>query len=498
MMRVSVLRVCVGAGLSVAVAGCAHLARQAAAPQAQEPSCAVAAAATHAPAATAPCEVEVPADGFGWDEVARLAASRSREAGALLLDAVTERRQAAVDTAWRNPQLRAGWSVGDADEETPGRTGMRTYPDEPGSPTRPFTRNREWSERSSDSAMAGLRVYVANPFVNRWLRKRGEAAAQAKEEESREVGFALFCEVRALCLEAEMLREEAVLLQQMAALREQACEVRREQSEAGIVTALEQIRAETRLASLRSEMSERLATRQQLLRRIAVLAGVPPESLRLKPREGSRRLSDSLLDAAALTELACLRRPDLARLRREVEAAGFEVASAEAGRIPWFEHVEGRYDDGRAVTRSTEANVSGSDRAERDETEWQVRLAVTLPVFSWMGDEVRLSRSRRAAAEARERGLLDEIVREVEGVLQDYREARAERDRCVMERERLLTVMAGRIDALAAEPTVRREDILEAREELLRFVRVCLRAEQECLRLEQHLESVSGGPLQQP
>ncbi|MDD2347040.1 MAG: TolC family protein, partial [Kiritimatiellae bacterium] len=181
---------------------------------------------------------EPPAEGYDWNTLARMAAANCSEARALLLDAQAERNKTAVDTGWRNPQLRLGHGWSDRDDDTAGRTGMRTYPDEAGSPQRPFRSYPEWDDRSFTERSVGLRVYTANPFVNRWLRKRGEAAARAIEKESEEEAYAIFCEVKTLCLEAELLREEIGLLERMAEIRTKLRDLRREQSEAGVTSPL--------------------------------------------------------------------------------------------------------------------------------------------------------------------------------------------------------------------------------------------------------------------
>lgn len=440
------------------------------------------------PAAVAPTDAPVgaavpapPPDGFDWDVLARLAAADSTEARALLLDAEATRYQTAVDTGWRNPRLSSGRHWGQEDE-TSTEIGASS-------------RTAEWQERDFNGYTAALRVYTANPFVNRWLRRRGAADAQAKEEEAKEASYAIFCEVKSLCLEAEISRGEIDLLQQMVSLREQACALRREQSDAGVVSALQLIRSETRLAALRAEISERQTGRQQLIRRLAILTGIPSNQLRLRPAEPARQVKPAYLDEAALTELAFLRRPDLIRAQREQDAAEHAVRAARAGQIPWFEYVEAQCEAESADTYSYEQNDARYDSSQKDETEWQIRAAVTLPVFNWLGDEIRLTRTELAAAKARVHGLYEQIRREVGGVLQDYCSARAERDRIASDCERLRSAMTARIDALAAEPTVRSEEVLAAREELLEYVRVCMKAEQEGQRLTQYLETVSGGPL---
>ena len=455
---------CVGVWL---MAGCASVKQATPEPRPATPE------GTNA-AATAAARISSPPEGgYAWDELARLAAANSSEAKVLLLEAEAERHQTAVDTGWRNPQLRVGEHWGDEDETTVSKNS-----------------DRGWSEKDSDGYMTGLRVYTVNPFVNRWLRKRGAASVQAKDAEAEEVKYAVYCEVKSLCLEAEMLREDIGMLEQMAGLRKQMRTARTEQTDAGVASALELIRAETRLAMLDSEIHEKQTARQQIVRRIAVLAGVPAEQVRLRPPDFDRQVDSAYLDAAVLTDLAFLRRPDLQRALHQKDAAEHGLKAAQAGQIPWFEYVDGVYEGETAHTSSSEAA-----QKHQDMTEWQARVAVTLPVFSWLGDEVRLNRAQLAAAEERVQGLYDKIRREVDGVLEDYRIVRAERDRVAAENKRLRETMTARIDALADEATVRREDVFAAREELIGYMRVCMKAERECLRLTQYLETVSGGSL---
>jgi outer membrane protein TolC len=453
------------------------------------------AAATASQTLAAPSIPPPPAEGYAWDELARLSAANSSEARVLQWQAEVERHQTDVDTGWRNPQMRFGTQWGDEDESTAGRSGYRTYPEETGSPSRPFTSNSEWGDKDYNEYSGALRIYTVNPFVNRWLRRRGAAAAAAKEAESQEVRYAIFCEVKSLCLEAEVLRKDIDYLGQIADLREQIRATRNEQAAAGFASEIDLIRAETKLASLRSEIREKRTARQQLIRRIAVLAGIPVEQVRLRSPDFGQAIAPAYLDAAVLTDLAFVRRPDLQRALLEKAAAEHGLRAAKAGQIPWIEYVEGTFGSEREHAKTTEENVSGSDRSTRDETDWGARVAVTLPVFNWLGDEIKLNRARLSAAETRAQGLYDRIRREVDGVLEDYQDIRSERDRLAVERERLCASATTRIDALAKEPAVRREDVLAAREELIDYQRVCMRVDHEYLRYAQYVETVSGGTL---
>jgi len=482
-----------GLTLATCAVGCAS-----ARPGASAAQTAVASSATtNAALASSGCGVtnSPPPGGYAWDDLARMAASNSAEAKALLLEADAENSKTAVDTAWRNPQIRMGRGWSEKDEETPQRTGMRTYPDEVDMPSRPFTNYRKWSNSSYDSYTTGLRVYISNPFVNRWLRKRGEASVRALKSQSEEVKYALYCEVKSLCLDAQMLDRDIALLEQMNGLREQLRDIRKEQTAAGVSGLLDLIRAETRLVMLKSELREKKTAHQQLIRRIAVLAGIPVGQVKLRAPKMGEKINAAYSNLAVLTDLAFLRRPDLKRAVLEKEAAEHGVKAARAKDIPWIEYLEGNYTDESGHSDSSEMYYSGSDRTHESETEWQARFAVTIPVFNWLGDEVRMNRAHLAASEARVQGLYDSIRREVAAVWEDYCGAAAERDQVVSDNEKLFKQMSAQINALANEQTVRREDVAAIREELVEYRRASMEAEYDYLRLTQYLESVCGGSL---
>ncbi len=472
-------------GLLGAAAGCAGPAAPPAGDSFREVSAAEEAAPMPAP----------PAAGYAWDDLARRAAERGGEARALLLEAGAERRQAEVDTAWRAPQLRLGSRQGEADRETPGRLALRSDPLLPGVPAEPDMRPGEWESRSSDAYEVGLRVFISNPFVNRWLRKSGESAAQAKEAGSREAAYALACEVRSLCLEAASLREEIGVLEQIEAFRTQLRDIRSRQAAAGVAGALDLIRTVTRAAAIRSDLREKEAEHRQLVRRISLLADVPAEQIRLRPPAAENLPDAAVWAPGELVDLALSWRPDLARAEREQDAARHAVAAAKAGLLPWFDYVEGSYEGESTRSTAYEDYTTGYDAIDQDSTEWQLRLAVNIPIFAWDGKGVRLAQARLAAGAARAQALRAQIRTEIAGVRKDYLRACAERDRLAAECQQVRDVMTAKIDALAQESAVKQEDLLAAREEIADYGRILLRADLECRRLALELESVVGGPL---
>lgn len=429
-----------------------------------------------------------------WDALALRAAERSSEAKVLLLEAEAERRQAVVDTAWREPQLRLGAAQGEADEETEGRLAVRTDPAT--ARTEPDLRPREWEAIDSDAYEVGLRIYIVSPFVNQWLRRRGEATALAKEAESREAAYAVYCEVRSLCLEAACLQEEIDLLEQVEGYRVEIRDIRSRQAAAAVAGALDLIQAVTRVADLRADLRGRKEEHRRLIRRIALLAGVSEDRLRLKPVREEPLPDVASWTADELVDLAYSRRPDLARAGHEDDAAAHGLRAAKAGLLPWFDYVEGAYAGDRVQGSAYEDDTTGYDSRERDSTEWQVRVAVNLPVFDWDGKEVRLARTLQEASDARLRDLRERIRSELGAVREDYLRACAERGRIAEENRQVRELMEAKIDALAQEPSVSLEDILAAREEVARYARIRMRADQECRRLAQELEALAGGPLE--
>ena len=439
-----------------------------------------------------------PAAGYDWDWLARRASARSGEALALLREAMAERHQAEVDAAWRAPQFRLGSGRGELEEETPARAAWSTDPLEPTAAPEPTLLPREWETQESDAYEVGLRVFVANPFVNRWLRAQGETAARAKEAAAQEAADAVFHEVRSLCLEAAALQSELVLLRQIADLRTEERDLRSRQAAAKVGSAPDLIQAISRHAQLRADIREKETEYRGLLRRIAVWANVPEEQIRLRAPADGWRPEVSGWEPETLVGLAMSRRSDLVRLAHEKTAAEHGVRAAKAEQIPWFDHVEGTYEGESAQVDAYEDFQTGFDQTDRDRTEWQLRLAVNLPVFDGSGHKARLFQARADAAAVRLQTLQMDLTSEIARVLTEYRQACAERDRLMEEGGKVQALMTAKIEALAQEAAVSPDELRQTRESVLEYSRVQLRAECECLRLGQYLEALAGGPLEPP
>ena len=107
-------------------------------------------------------DIQAPEGGWGWDELARRAGQRADEAKVQFIRAAAKRQQLDGDLSWKDPQLRLGQSWDDTRDRTTGRPP---------------------ANGDGDSFKAGLRFYIANPFVNRYVRRAGDARIEALEQE---------------------------------------------------------------------------------------------------------------------------------------------------------------------------------------------------------------------------------------------------------------------------------------------------------------------------
>jgi outer membrane protein TolC len=415
------------------------------------------------------------------DELAHMAAARAPEARAILIKAAARRYKASLDTAWKDPELRLGHAWSDSDENTPGRyTSSRAH---------------KWEDGDSDTDIIGLRFYFANPFVGKWLRRQGEAEVRALEARARQEEYAVFCEVKTLCQELSVLDRDIVLLGQLGALRAEMQKFREDQAEAGVGRSpLGAIQAETKKEQLAGELLSKRAESRQLRRQIALLAGVKAEGLRLVDTP-SPSPSFALLDPASLADLAFLRRPDLAEAREEKSAAEYTVNAAKAGNIPWFDFAEGTYQNRDTVSKEYSSSVNGYDRTTEDSDEWRLRLGITIPLFTWMGDSVKFSRLQLEAAETRAQGLYESVRGEIYGVLEDYKAVAAEYARLTESGDAFCKKMEERIAEMEKGGAAPQDEILKAREELVEYRRVCLKNADAWQRQLLLLETVSGGSL---
>lgn len=427
-----------------------------------------------------------PSGGWTWDALARLAGERADKAKMEFLKAAVRRQKLDADLAWKDPQLRIGHTWEDSRQRT----------------SHPNSIERERPENGSGGTYtAALRVYISNPFVNRYVRRAGEASVQSLEARAKAEQYAVYCEVKSLCLEEERLKREQARRTEAIELwsRVRQCLDRR-MKQGVIKSPLDAVKAEIAHERALAQAEEAARERRLVRREIAFLAGIPERwlEIRYSPPEPP---GTNVAFAAALSEMAFARRPDLVGALAELESARAGVGAAKAARLPWFDFVEGSYAHSSGIERDWASYKYGGiewpDRGrKRDRADdWQIRAAISLPVFTWFGGSVKMSRLVADAADVRVQGLRAAIGNEVECALDGFRVSDARFARVSRSAAAFLKKMESRLSEFAQSAAVKPDDVCRAQIELLDYRSFKDEAEFDWIRSILLLETVSGGPL---
>lgn len=420
----------------------------------------------------------MPAGGWSWNELARLAGERADKAKIQFIRASAKRQQLDADLAWKDPQLRLGRSWEDERVRSTGEP--RSYGD-------------------GDQFTAGVRFYIANPFVNRYIRRSGNAEVEALEARARTEQYAVYCEVKSLCLEEERLRREQRRRAEASELWERVRLSLERRLEKGVVKSpLDVIHAEVAREKARAQADEAALMRRVVRRQIAFYAGVPERGMLIRYTPPEPPATNRAF-AAALWDAAFERRPDLVGARAELAAARAQVGMAKAAYLPWFNFVEGSYSYSTASDDSwrgsyLKRNLQSLHKTSRED-EWQVRVAITVPIFTWFGSQVRASRVVEEMQDLRVRSLCDSLRNEIEVAMDDFRAADVLFTRLSEQGGSFVKRMRARIDEFANSSTVKPDDICRAQLELLDYRKFKDEAEYEWVSRILLLETVSGGPL---
>lgn len=416
-----------------------------------------------------------PEGGWTWEELAVRAGEKAMKTGRGSMRALEARLKAEEDLAWKDPELKLSrsWTSGDND---------RTY------------RNR-WDESDGKDWGIGLRLYIPNPFINRFLKKKGEAVVDKYDAESVADGYAVYTEVKLMCLEERRLENELQRRQSEGKILKRGKELADESREDGVAESpydTIRMRAKNERNNLRIEILKRHIRR--LHHQIALAANVKDEDFAIN-LTGLELVDPAAMTLDDLVEKAFARRPDLARANAQYREAEARLGMAKAANIPWFKYVEAGYQHAYASKDSHEIGYL-KDRGKSDKDETYVKLTLTIPLFTWVGDSVEISRQVRDAAEARVREMYETIRLEVSSGLERYREVVA-------------SVKTAEVEAFAAEMEERINDYeesgadiaaasIKARLELNDYLEFVHEVELNACEALIDLESVIGGPTGAP
>lgn len=411
---------------------------------------------------------------WSWEELAVRAGARADAARIEYIAAAARRLRAEEDLAWKNPELRYGHGWDRSREHRWNRGGDSDF-------------NDEVQRGDGYSSSVGVRFYVPNPFVNRYVRRQANAEVRKKEALAAVEAYGVYGEVKLLCLEVLRARREIenLSVQERAwdELRKAAAESR---SQGVFRSPLDVVHAENRYRRTHLKRALLESSLDALRRRIAWLAGLPEEKLEIadampEPPE------PAALSPEALSETAFARRPDLAAAVAELEAADAGVGATKAAHIPWFRFVQATYEH-------DSGDASQYDRSDSShENQFELEASLIVPVFTWTGQSVKLSKLVREQADARLKALYTSIRREIVTAYGDYRDASA-RVRTT-ESVDFIKRLRRQIDDYAASTAADPEELCKVRIELADYRK--LESDAELARFEAalRLESVTGGPL---
>ncbi|MDD2601241.1 MAG: TolC family protein [Kiritimatiellae bacterium] len=426
-------------------------------------------AATNATELVAPTVV-APPGGFTWEELAGLASRRGYETQLLALQIKRETLQNKVDRAWRDPQIRLIASQADQDE---------------------YTRGGGSEHEEGDAETIRARFYISSPFVNRWIKKQSPLTSRLLTTEAEELSYAIYCETKATCLEAAVVLDQVMQLRETRDLQQQICNKFGELTQDGYAAPLKVIKAEIKLADIELKLAQKESEQRNLIYQLAQLTGVEAEQLQLQGLESQSLIEPTALTVDELTTFATLARPDLKRVRSELDLARGEIKVAQAKNIPWFHFIEGSYR--QSDSDSTRYRDTGKTYSNEDGEQWAIRAAVNVPIFTWLGDEVNLAQATLNQARFLEVFTLNTIREEVRNGLQNYQEAYAQKTRLENRVNTRLSALAEQISGLDNTGAIIATDILELREQLSSFKQRARETFYNCLKLKLYLESVVGG-----
>jgi outer membrane protein TolC len=415
-------------------------------------------------------DIITPASGFTWNELARIAALRNSESQLLALSIKRDFLQNKAERSWRNPQLRLKASDGKTDE---------------------YSTNGSSQHENSDANTVGLRFYISNPFVNHWIKKQSTKSAALLTTSADELAYATYCETKTQCLESAIISDQISQIRRSLKLQQRICSEYKTLIKDGYIAPLKIIKAEIKLAEIELKLSQKEHEHSNRLYQLALLTGLTLEQLQLQPLDSQTLSSPDSLNIDDLTAFAILCRPDLKRVRSEIDFALTDIKIAEAKMIPWFEYAEGAYRD--TSSDSVKYNNPGQTYSDEDGDEWYVRTGINIPIFSWMGDEVILAKASLNEAQLQEVILLNSIREEIQVGVKNYNDAYQSKSHFEERVNEQLKSFEKQIRDVNSTKTIIAPEILNLEEQLCSYKQSVRENLYTCLKMKLYLESVVGG-----
>jgi len=253
---------------------------------------------------------------------------------------------------------KAAWQLAQLRQESPG-----VWRD----PEARFETGLNSDEPFLDSA---LRFYLPNPWEVRSVSMENASLTATAEAEYRMGGVATAAEVHRMYREFQCLEKEILLADRLTGIKQELASLSDKRVKAGMQTSGQSLLLRWELRETEREARTLRGEQAVLKNRLTALTGLKLETLEIPVLEFPETF------AAPDAEVDVAHRPDLMLRQAQVQKADAKLKQARAEQVPWFNHVQTSYSD-------------SSD-------EWDVQVAVSLPLFSLAGSKKNLALAERS------------------------------------------------------------------------------------------------------
>ncbi len=219
-----------------------------------------------------------------------------------------------------------------------------------------------------------LRFYVPHPWLVRAGAQERAARTDAASANHQTAEATTVAEVYLLYREFQCLEKEIFLADRLAEIKKELFVLAEQQVAAAMKTSGKALLSRWELREAERKVRTLRRERDGLKNRLASRTGLDPNAIQLPALE----LPENFLtpDSGAILRAATGQRPDLRRLQAELKEADAHVKLARAESVPWLNHVQTGY----------------SGRSD----EWDVQVAVNIPIFSLRSSKKRVAIAERA------------------------------------------------------------------------------------------------------
>lgn len=394
-----------------------------------------------------PAEDRAPASAggsVGLRELVRLALQNDPGLVSMRRNLSVEEARKRTITQWRDPEVRLGLSRDD-----------NLYNDEPVTNRNPGPRE---PHRRDQTNTVRVRFFVPKPWEMKALVNRAAKEMDLANYEVTAAERRVILDVRQRYEELQFLAKRLEVKRGQIAIIEEHVSNQKALLDAGGDFTLDQLSFEDiKIPGLQLAIeaagTELTSAKRALAARVGLADG---ERIRVTDgllRSGIR-LQDTDLDY--LTLMAFAHRGEVGVLQHEQAIAEAELGHVKSKRIPWFTFVEPEYGH----------QYDGGDQVDEA---YGVRVAVIMPLFSWLAKEEKVVEARIAAAYASLEANQKSIANEVAEAFRSVKEAERHRARTMEAVAQYSRRMEERAKELAASEDLAAQEQLRYDTEMERY-----------------------------